>query len=84
MGPKTTDISVFGPEFQNTIVIFDISTLKFVELQNFTKKEKCLNCGPKVPSFGTFKLEISKKMSYLKSALSNLLNFGLSRKKNNA
>ena len=61
MGPKTTDISVFGPEFQNIIVIFDISTLKFVELQNFTKKEKCLNCGPKMPSFGTFKLEISKK-----------------------
>ena len=61
MGPKTTDISVFGPEFQNTIVIFDISTLKFVELQNFTKKEKCLNCGPKMPSFGTFKPEISHR-----------------------
>ena len=58
LGPKTPDISVFGPEFSNTIVIFEISTLKFVYLQNFVKNLKCVISGQKMPCFGTFKLEI--------------------------
>ena len=40
-----------------TIVIFKISTLKFVYLQSSTKKQKCLNLGPKVPDLGIFELE---------------------------
>ena len=39
LGPKTPDVSVFGPVFLNTIVIFEISTVKLVELQSFVKKE---------------------------------------------
>ena len=40
-----------GKNCRKTIVIFKISTLKFVCLQNFTKK-KCLNLGPKMPDLG--------------------------------
>ena len=57
LGPKTPDISAFGPEFSSTIVIFEISTLKFVYLQNFVKNQKCLSSGPKMPCLGPFKLE---------------------------
>ena len=31
-----------------------ISILKFVYLQNFTKKQKCQNLGPKMPDLGIF------------------------------
>ena len=34
---------IFGLEFENTIVVFEISTLEFVYLQNFLEKLKCLN-----------------------------------------
>ena len=43
-----------GKNFKNTIVLFEISTLRFVYLQNFTKKQKCLNLGPKMLYFGIF------------------------------
>ena len=46
-----------GTVFRKTIVIFEISTLKFVYLQNFPKKQKCLNLGPKMPDLGIFGLE---------------------------
>ena len=42
-------LSIFRREFKKTIVIFEISTLEFVLLQNFEKKQKCLNLGPKIP-----------------------------------
>ena len=48
---------IFGLEFENTFVIFEISTLKFVYLQNFPKKQKCLNLGQKMPDLGVFGLE---------------------------
>ena len=38
LGPRPPDVSVFGPEFQNTILTFEINTLKFVELQIFVKR----------------------------------------------
>ena len=41
-------------EFENIIVIFGISTFKFVYLQNFRKKQKCLNLGPKMLFLGIF------------------------------
>ena len=48
-------IVIFWQDY--TIVIFKISTLKFVYLQSSTKKQKCLNFGPKVPDLGIFELE---------------------------
>ena len=46
-------LGIFGQDFQKkTIVIFEISTLKFVYLQNFTKKQKFLNLGPKMSDLG--------------------------------
>ena len=43
--------------FKRTIVIFEISTLKVVYLQNFAEKQKCLNLGPKMPHLGIFGLD---------------------------
>ena len=47
-------LGILGLEFENNIVIFEISTLEFVYLQNFVRKRKCLNLGQKKPYFGTF------------------------------
>ena len=46
-----------GENFKKTIFIFEISTLKFVYLQNFPRKQKCLNLGQKMPDLGVFGLE---------------------------
>ena len=40
-----------------TIVVFEISTLIFIYLQNFVKKQKSLNLGPKVLYLGIFGVE---------------------------
>ena len=50
-------LDIFGQEFEKTIVVFEISTFKFAYLQNFPKKQKCLNLGPKMPDLGIFGLE---------------------------
>ena len=47
---------------KKAIVIFEISTLKFVYLQNFTKKQKCLNFGPKMPDLGILGLEFENNI----------------------
>ena len=71
-----------------TIVIFVISTLKFVYLQKFATKQKCLDLGPKVPYLGIFGVEFWKtivifeistlKFVYLPNFArqQNYLNFG--------
>ena len=41
------DLGIFGLELENNVVISEISTLEYVYLQNFTKKQKCLNLGKK-------------------------------------
>ena len=46
-----------GKIFRKTTVLFEISTLKFVYLQNFTKKQKFLNLGPKMSDLGILGLE---------------------------
>ena len=51
-----------GKNFKKTIVRFEISTLKFVYLQNFTKKQKCLNLGPKMPDLCIFGLEFENNI----------------------
>ena len=48
---------MFGLECQNNIVIFEISALKFVYLQNIAKELKFLNLGTKLPYLGIFGLE---------------------------
>ena len=46
-----------GKNFKRTNVIFEISTLKIVYFQNFTKKQKCLNLGPEMSYLGIFDQE---------------------------
>ena len=48
----------FWLEFENAIAIFEISTLKFVELHDFTKKQKSLNMGLKTTYLCVFRLQI--------------------------
>ena len=55
-------LSTFAMEFENNIVIFEISILKFAYLQNFTKKRKCLNSVPKMADFGIFGLEFENNI----------------------
>ena len=62
LGPKMPYLGIFDPKcliwvfldkkFRKTIVIFEISSLKFVSLQNFMKKQKCLNLRPKMSDLG--------------------------------
>ena len=51
------DLGIFGLELENNIITFEISTLEFVYLPNFAKKQKCLNLGPKMPYLGVFGLK---------------------------
>ena len=56
-GTKNALSGYFGKIFRKTIVIFEISTLKFAYLQNFTKKQNFLNLRPKMPDLGILGLE---------------------------
>ena len=51
-----------GKNFKKTVVRFEICTLKFLYLQNVTKKQKCLNLGPKMSDFGIFGLEFESNI----------------------
>ena len=51
-----------GKIFRKTTVLFEISTLKFVYLQNFTKKQKFLNLGPKMSDLGILGLEFENNI----------------------
>ena len=44
--PNVLDLDIFGLEFENNFVISEINILKFVQLQSFPEKQKCLNLGP--------------------------------------
>ena len=56
------DLCIYGLEFQNNIVIFEISTLKLVCLQNFTKKQKFLTLGLKMFYLCIFELEFENNI----------------------
>ena len=56
-GSKNALFEFFWLEFPNAIAIFEISTLEFVELQDFTKKEKTLNMGLTTTYLGFFGLQ---------------------------
>ena len=47
-------LSTFGLEFKMFIVIFEISSLEFVLLENFKEKQKRLNLESKMPYLGYF------------------------------
>ena len=49
-------------DFKKTIVIFEISILKFVYFENLRKQRKCLNLGKKTPDLNIFELEFEKSI----------------------
>ena len=51
-----------GQNFRKTIVVFEIRTLKFTQLQNFMKKQKCLSLGPKLPDLGILGLKFEGRI----------------------
>ena len=61
--PKIPYLGIFGQEFKKTIVIYKINTVKFVYLQNFTKKQKFLNLGPKMPDLGILGLKFENNIA---------------------
>ena len=63
---KSNYLDIFGIEFWKTIVIFEVSILKYVKLKKFAKKQKCLNYGPKMPYFGIFGQYFKKSILILK------------------
>ena len=56
---------IFGLEFSKAHVTFKISTLKFVKLQNITKKTKMHKFGTKNPLFGYFWGRILKNYCHI-------------------
>ena len=72
IGLKMVYLGIFGQQLQKSIVIFEISNLELVNMQNFVKNKKTSNLCSKVPYLGIFGLQIWKSLSYLKSVLSNL------------
>ena len=59
---KNSLFGIFALEFENNIVIFEISTLEFVKLQSFVKKQNCLILGPKNAFLGIFGLEFQNNI----------------------
>ena len=57
---KISYLSILGWNFKKTIVIFETSAVEFVYLQNFVRKRKYLNLGPKMLYLGIFELDFSK------------------------
>ena len=55
-------LGIFRLEFSNTIVIFELSTLGFVELQSLGRKQKCPNLVPEMVCFGVFGLEFGNNI----------------------
>ena len=50
-------LGIFGLDFIKTNVILKISTMKFVKLSSFAKKQNTLNLGLQMPDFGIFGLD---------------------------
>ena len=48
LGLKKPSLGIFGLEFENAIVIFQISALEFIFLQILVQILKPLNLGPKI------------------------------------
>ena len=55
---KSLILVFLGKKLKKTIVIFEISTLKLLSLQNLFKKQKRLNIRQKLSDFGILGLEL--------------------------
>ena len=65
----------FGLKFENTIVIFEVSALKYVLLRSLmVQKENFLNLGPKYLMWVFLGQNFKRLLPYLKSTSSNLCN----------
>ena len=54
---KSLILVFLGKKFKTTIVIFEVSTLKLLSLQNLFQKQKRLNIGQKMSDFSILGLE---------------------------
>ena len=52
MGPKISDLGIFGVEFEIVFVTFEIRVLEFHLLQSLVQKQKSLNLGLKIIDLG--------------------------------
>ena len=70
LGQKITYLAFLSWNFKKLIFIFEISTLKFVNLVNFSKQKKkkkkgLLKLWSESPFFGYFSSRITKKSCYI-------------------
>ena len=70
LGQKITYLAFLSWNFKKLIFIFEISTLKFVNLVNFSKQKKkkkkgLLKLWSESPFFGYFSSRITKKCCYI-------------------
>ena len=56
LGWKMTCLGIFKLKFEKTIAIFDINTLKFVQMRKFVDNKKKSNLGGKMPYMGIIRL----------------------------
>ena len=78
------DMSIFGLQFENTIVMFEICVPEFVLLKSLVQKEKLLNFRAKLLDLDIFGQKLKIISSYLKSVTSNLSNCKILGKNKNA
>ena len=69
------DLRIFELEFENTIVIFKITVLKFVLLQNLVQKKNSLNLEPKIPDLSILDCNMKIIFLSLQSPPSNFSNW---------
>ena len=51
-------LNIYALKLEKTIVLFEIITLKFVEMQSFVQNKNLLNLSPKI-----FRLKVEKHLS---------------------
>ena len=77
---KMPYLGILGQELKKKkkiIVKFEISTLQFVYLQNFAKKQICLNLVPKMPYLGIFGLEFLKTILIFQTSILKFIKKGV-------
>ena len=65
LGQNVPYLGSFGLGILKTFIILEISTLKFLYLQNLVLNEKCLNLGPKLSHLGIFRPKFQKAIVML-------------------
>ena len=69
LGTKNALFGYFLTRISKTIAIFEVCILKVVKLQNFTKKQNCLNFWPRKKIRAEVRLIHAEQMSYMISTL---------------